>query len=168
LRDGTLHNIVCPSCGHTAMVNTPLLIVRPDAKPVLLFSPAKGTTRDQDEEQVEALIGMLREHLGTAWPDEWLQNGVTGIPRESLALILDDNSAAAVGLEAAAIHEEEVSPAIRTSLESILAELTAEGVRVNSAEDLRRAIESRPDLKASLMAAFKNDHQSLNPDTDES
>jgi hypothetical protein len=166
LRDGTLHNIVCPSCGHTAMVNTPLLIVRPDAKPVLLFSPAKGSTPEQDQEQVEALLGMLREHLGKEWPEAWLEKGVTGIPRESLALILDNNSAAAKALEVAAIHEEEVPPAIRSSLETILAELTAEGVRVNSAEDLRLAIESRPELKATLIAAFKGVDRSLDPDTD--
>jgi hypothetical protein len=166
LRDGTLHDLICPNCGHPATVNTPLLIVRPDAKPVLLFSPAKGSTRDQDEEQVEALVGMLRQHLGVAWRDEWLEKGVTGVPRESLPLILGDDPAAAGGLEAATTHEEDVPLSIRSSLESILAELAAEGVRVNSAEDLRQAIESRPEMKATLIAALKDVDQSHNLDAD--
>ncbi|HRO24510.1 MAG TPA: hypothetical protein PLR07_09470, partial [Promineifilum sp.] len=50
--------------------------------------------------------------------------------------------------------EGEVSPELRHVLEVIMQSLAAEGVRVRTAEDLQRALESRPELKARLGAAL--------------
>jgi DNA-directed RNA polymerase subunit RPC12/RpoP len=54
-RDGTLHRITCPHCGHEGMVDAPLLLYRPGQDPPLFFSPAQGTTAGQDREQAAAL-----------------------------------------------------------------------------------------------------------------
>ena len=43
-----------------------------------------------------------------------------------------------------------VAPELRRALEEIVLLLAADGVRVETAEDLKRALESRPDMKARL------------------
>lgn len=149
LRAGTLHDLVCPQCGRAATVNAPLLILRPGAEPPLLFSPGRGDDPTRDEEQAAALVGMLRAHMGAAWRDEWLAHGLTGAPRAALPALLGDDPATAAGLAAAhAAGEADVPPAVRRALEEIVAALAAEGVRVQTPEDLARALEARPALKA--------------------
>lgn len=155
LRAGALHEVICPACGHAATVNAPLLIVRPAADPPLLFSPAGGDDRERDEEQAAGLLGLLRAHMGAAWRDGWLARGVVGVARAALPALLDDDPATAARLAAAvALDEGEASPAAGQALAEILAALAAEGVRVHSPEELRRALEERPALKARLAAAL--------------
>lgn len=152
LRAGTLHDIACPDCGHTATINAPLLVYRPEAEPPLLFSPASGSSSEQDEEQAMALLGMFREDMGDAWRDEWLARGLTGVARAALPAVLSDDPATAAGLAAAhAAEGDEVAPALRQALEEIVLALAAEGVRIETAEDLQRALESRPEMKARLI-----------------
>ncbi|MBP6786018.1 MAG: hypothetical protein KA170_00415 [Candidatus Promineofilum sp.] len=150
LRAGTLHEVTCAHCGQSATINAPLLIVRPAAEPVLLFSPARGGDPMADEEQAAALAGMLRENLGDDWRDEWLAHGLTGVPREALPLLLGDDPATAAGLAAAHAVEDDVPPGLRRALEEIVLALAAEGVRIQTAEDLRQALESRPEMRARL------------------
>lgn len=142
IRNETIHVLVCPYCGHTAKVNTPLLILRPRMKPALLFSPASGNASEQDQEHAEALIGMCRDHLGDGWKDDWLAEGLPIVTRSDLV--------SAINSEIDAIPVEEVNPLVRSTLEQIFALLSAEGVRVTSPEELQRALESRPELKAKL------------------
>ncbi len=155
LRAGTLHELTCPACGHTATVNAPLLILRPAAEPPLLFSPATGDQRERDEEQAASLLGMLRAHMGAAWREEWLGRGLVGAHRASLPALLGDDPATAARLAQAAAGEDDVPPALRAALAEILAALQAEGVRVNTSDDLRRALDERPMLKARLSDAFR-------------
>lgn len=156
LRASTLHQLTCPACGHADIVNAPLLVFRPEAEPVLLFAPAQGGTQAQDEEQAQALVGIFREGMGGDWRDEWLGRGLTGVPREALPLLMSDDPATAVALAGAhAADEEAVSPHLRQALEEIMLALAAEGVRVNSADDLKWALESRPELKTRLADALK-------------
>ena len=150
LRAGTLHDMTCAQCGQAATVNAPLLIVRPAAEPVLLFSPARGGDPATDEEQAVALAGMLRQNLGDEWRDEWLARGLTGVPREALPLLLGDDPATAAGLAAAHAAEDDVPPDLRRALEEIILALAAEGVRIQTADDLRQALESRPEMRARL------------------
>ena len=150
LRAGMLHEMTCDQCGQAAVINAPLLIMRPGAEPVLLFSPARGGDPAVDEEQAVALAGMLRENLGDDWRDEWLAHGLTGVPREALPMLLGDDPATAAGLAAAHAAEDEVPPGLRQALEEIVLALAAEGVRIETAEDLRRALESRPEMRARL------------------
>ncbi len=157
VRAGALHDTTCPGCGHTATINAPLLLYRPGAAPALLFSPARGNTREQDEEQAQALVGMYREAMGNEWRDEWLARGLTGVAREALPALLNDDPATAAALAAAVAAGEDpddVPPPLRRALEEILTALAVEGVRVMSAEDLGRALEARPELKARLAAAL--------------
>lgn len=154
LRDGTLHDIACLGCGHVAAVNAPVLIYRPDADPPLLFSPAGGGSPEQDEQQAVALLGMFRENMGDRWRDEWLAHGLTGVARAALPAVLSDDPATAAAFARASRADDDVDPALRRVLEEIVLGLAAEGVRVNTAEDLQRALETRPEMKARLGAAL--------------
>lgn len=155
IRAGTLHDMVCPDCGHAATVNAPLLVYRPGAEPALLFSPARGGRREQDEEQAAALLGMFREDVGDGWRDEWLAHGLAGVAREALPALLDDDPALAAALAeavAAGQDPDDVPPALRRALEEVLTVLAAEGARIATADDLWRELEARPELKARLAA----------------
>ncbi len=101
IRSGSLHALPCPHCGHQAMADAPLLLYRPGETPPLLFSPARGTTTEQDREQAAGLVGALRERLGAAWQDEWVAEGLPGAPRELLPTAL------AQGLEGALRQAQE-------------------------------------------------------------
>ncbi len=150
LHGGTLHDVTCAACGHVATVNAPVLIYRPDAEPALLFSPAGGNPA-QDEEQAMALAGMFRERMADGWRDEWLAHGLAGVARAALPAVLGDDPATAAGLAAAHAEDgDSVAPELRRALEEIVLLLAADGVRVETAEDLKRALESRPDMKARL------------------
>jgi hypothetical protein len=65
-------------------------------------------------------------------------------------LLLGDDPAVAAGLAVAHATDEDVPPPVRRALQEILAALAAEGVRVHTAEELGRALEARPALKAQL------------------
>ena len=91
---GTLHDVTCPN-GHTRTVDAPLLLYRPGEDPPLLFSPARATTAEQDQTQAGVLVGFLRERLGSAWRDEWLQR-TAAVPREALPTFLAEGPEAAM------------------------------------------------------------------------
>ena len=154
-RGGTLHDLTCPHCGHTATLNTALLLLRPHGAPALLFSPRRGGDREADEEQAAALVGMLRQEMGAGWRDEWLGEGVAGVAREALPAALSEDPETAARLAAAATMSEQVPLAVRQALEGVISALMTEGVRVNTPEDLRRALEERPALAAQVAAALR-------------
>ncbi len=155
---GMLHDLTCPACGHTATLDAPLLIVRPAAEPVLLFSPARGGGAAQAEAQAEALVSLLRAHVGAAWRDEWLGHGVVGVARAALPALLTDDPATAAALAAAAAADEAgLPPALGQALAEVVALLAAEGVRVDSAEELTRALDARPELRALLQQRITDD-----------
>ena len=154
LQSGALHDFACPGCGHVATLNAPLLIYRPGAEPPLLFSPAHGGDPAQHEEQATALLGLFREGIGDDWRDEWLAHGLTGVARAALSVVLGDDPATAAALATAHAADEEVSPEVRGALETIIRTLAAEGLRIQTAEDLQHALESRPELKTRLAAAL--------------
>ncbi len=149
---GSLHDLTCPACGHTATLDAPLLTVRPAAEPVLLFSPARGGGAQQAEAQAEALVSLLRANMGADWRDEWLGRGVVGVARAALPSLLTDDPATAAALAAAAAtgESEALPPAVARALAGVIAALAAEGVRVDSAEELTRALDARPELRERL------------------
>ena len=147
LRTGTLHELICPACGHAATVNAPLLLLRAGAEPPLLFSPARGDDRERDEEQAVGLVGLLRAHMGAAWRDEWLARGLIGAPREALPALLGDDPALVARLAQAVAagdsdsdydndSESDMPSTTRRALGEILSALAAEGVRVTTPEEL--------------------------------
>ncbi len=90
IRNETLHAIICPRCHQLIdKVDFPLLLYRPGKTPTLLFSPAQGTTQQQDMNHVARLIEMLRKRLGKAWQDSWLASTSFLVPREALPIALD-------------------------------------------------------------------------------
>jgi hypothetical protein len=78
IQAGTLHQMVCPHCQFQGEVDAPLLLYNPplpsgapfgdDKGPGVrvLFSPAQGTTAEQDQEQARDLLERLRQSLGDA------------------------------------------------------------------------------------------------------
>ncbi|MCX7790365.1 MAG: CpXC domain-containing protein [Chloroflexaceae bacterium] len=95
IRAGALHTVTCPRCGHAGNLDAPLLLFRPDADPPILFSPAQGTTSEQDQQQAAVLVGLLRERLGSAWREAWLAQGLRGVQREMLPVALAEDLATA-------------------------------------------------------------------------
>jgi len=144
IKDGTLHEIVCPQCGPIGQVDVPLLLYRPGETPPLLFSPAQETTNEQDQEHARALLARLRESLGPAWRDDWLARGLPGVPRPLLPLALTEGLAA-VGRK----MQEQLPPELR----EVLQELAQSGVEIRLPEDLERALARRPDLQEKLARA---------------
>ncbi|MCR4439309.1 MAG: CpXC domain-containing protein [bacterium] len=149
-RDGSLHAFECPHCGETTTADAPLLLYLPsplgrgvggEGGVRVLFSPAEGTSPEQDREQAGGLLARLKESLGAGWQDEWLANGLPAVPRPLLPTALSE------GLEAVQRKtQEQVPPALR----ELLAELARRGVEIRSAEDLGRALEAHPDLRETL------------------
>ncbi|MDX2136930.1 MAG: CHAT domain-containing protein [Chloroflexota bacterium] len=92
MRDETLHVVTSPYTGdELGSIDAPLLIFQPDKQPPLLFSPAKGTTQEQDQQQARGLVQSLRRSLGERWQEGWLQDGLSGIERQMLPVALSDN-----------------------------------------------------------------------------
>lgn len=156
LQTETLHALVCPHCMHEATLDAALLVYRPDDDPVLVFSPARQTDAAQNREQAQALVSMLGAALGDQWQESWLSDGLPGVPRAALGALLREEPEAVARLQA--VREEgaagdEIPPAMARALEEVLTALASEGVRVETAADLDRALEMRPQLRARLMAA---------------
>ncbi|HHS97393.1 MAG TPA: tetratricopeptide repeat protein, partial [Chloroflexi bacterium] len=154
LKEGTLHRFPCPHCGHAVEVDAPVLVFRPHPTPAagrgerpfaptppLLFSPAQGTTAEQDREQAAALVNALRDRLGDQWRDEWVAQGIPGVPRDLLPLALTE------GWEAVQREIEQ-----RTRLSQILEEAgplgrtLAECLSVRSAEEHKGFLQAHPEL----------------------
>lgn len=93
LRNGTLHRIACPHCGHSVDADAPLLVYVPptaDADARLIFSPARSTSAEEDQRHAVELLTRLRNASGDAWRDEWLER-IANVPRELLPLALSDD-----------------------------------------------------------------------------
>jgi hypothetical protein len=146
--DGTIHTIICPN-GHAIAVDAPLLLFRPEESPPLIFSPAERTTAEQDRENARSLVGMLRDSLAGEWRDERLNN-FAPVPREVLPALLSGDEAALQAAMAGAIP-----PEAAREMAEIAATLEAEGVTLESPEDLERALATRPELRARLEAALR-------------
>lgn len=155
LQAETLHALVCPHCQHAATLDAALLVYRAEADPALVFSPARQTDAAQNREQAQALVNMLRAGMGDQWREEWLNDGLPGVPRPALGALLRDEPEAVARLQAAraGANADEIPPAMARALEEVLTVLASEGVRVSTAADLDRALADRPQLQARLLAA---------------
>ena len=94
VREGALHQLQCPHCGQDGQVDVPLLLFCPGQDPPILFSPAQGTSEEEDHERATQLVDRLRESLGAAWQDPWLHPGLRRVPRPMLPATLGDDPAA--------------------------------------------------------------------------
>jgi tetratricopeptide (TPR) repeat protein len=109
VRDGTLHAVPCPHCGHAGQVDAPLLIHDPGRERVL-FAPPQGTTREQDQEIAAQLLDQLAETFlhpaerDASSPRPAYLNQAMAVPHELLPALLDadDPQAALEGILAEA------------------------------------------------------------------
>ena len=85
--EGLIHTGGCPQCGETQAVDMGLLVFRPNAQPVFLFSPAQETTPEEDQDQARGLLNLLYQTMRDAWQDEWLTD-FGPMPREALIDVL--------------------------------------------------------------------------------
>jgi tetratricopeptide (TPR) repeat protein len=89
VKAGALHTIVSPYTGaELGFYDAPLLIFQPDRTPPLLFSPARETTQEQDQQHALELVEQLRSSLGARWRDEWLRS-FNVVNRDRLPSALD-------------------------------------------------------------------------------
>jgi len=92
---GNIHELICDNCHHIISLNSPLLIFRPDKKRNFLFSPVKGTNNlDEQQKQLQSVIGVMRQYLGSKFNEDWFIDGFVIVAREKLPSLLkkgDDN-----------------------------------------------------------------------------
>ena len=69
-----LNLVICPKCGHRGLMDSPLLLFRPNDEPVLTFVPLHNTTPEYIHQMVEASVDRLRVSVGAAWQKEWAEN----------------------------------------------------------------------------------------------
>ena len=150
IRNGSVHRFACPG-GHVGEADAPLLLFRPGETPPLLFTPAAGTTAEQDRAMADDLLGLLAERLGETWQAEWPASLLT-LPRRLLVEALDSDDAAATVDRALA---QAIPPGIGDVLGEITTELLNDGMRLDSAKDLEIALASRPALREKLAAAMR-------------
>ncbi len=88
-REGTLHALRCPHCeSDVGSMDAPLLLLRRNADPALLFSPAQQTSVEQDREHAIGLVGAFAGGLGDEWRDGWVADGLASAPRAALPAVL--------------------------------------------------------------------------------
>ena len=151
LRDGTLYQVACPN-GHAGVVDAPLLLVRPEEQPPLLFSPAERTSAELDRVMARGLIERLAAMMGDDWREEWAA-GLTPVPRRLLVEALGSVDAAATIDRALA---EAMPPGVGDVLGKLATLLTNEGVRLDSAKDLEEALAARPELRERFEVAVRD------------
>ena len=93
--EGTQHDMPCPN-GHIRTVDAPLLLYRPGEEAPLLFSPARNTAEEEDRQQAEGLVGLLRQRLGDSWRDQGLTQGLAVAPRDLLPAAVSDDPQSAL------------------------------------------------------------------------
>ncbi len=125
LRAGTLQTVSCPHCDYLGQVDAPLLLYRPGEEPPLLFSPAAQTTTEQDREHAAELLTRLQASLGDAWQDAWLAEGLPGVPRQLLPLLLDGDTDPKALLEQMAAQAAQELERLRAEDPERFAELEA-------------------------------------------
>jgi CHAT domain-containing protein/tetratricopeptide (TPR) repeat protein len=70
----SLHLINCPHCKFTGRIDAPLLLYRASPDYPLIFSPAQRRTQEENQDDLDELVGLLRQRLRDEWQDEWLRS----------------------------------------------------------------------------------------------
>lgn len=161
IETGKLHTMTCPHCQYAGNLDMPLLVYRPGQEAPLAFSPAQSTDEATDQQHLQMVVGNLREVLADAWQTEWEQS-LKVIPRDVLATFLHMGEQAArqqwymlhpSGAPPAPAPAD--VPALPPELQTVFAELANSGIEIRSPEDLERALDQRPDLRALLERAIR-------------
>jgi len=154
IQRGKLHRVVCPDCGQVAAApDQPLLIYRPEAEPVLLFSPAQGTSQEEDRAAAARLVAQLQERLGDQWQDDWGEE-LPAIPRPIVPQVLAGNLEQAVQQmqaeiqqAAAELQQQMTDPPAGLPALAALAELLIETfVKAQTWDESQRVVAQHPEL----------------------
>lgn len=168
IQDGAIHDFSCPHCGHTGTLNAPLLIYQPSDDIVLLFSPSRSTTAEQDQKQVSGMVEELRISLGSEWCEEWLAPGIPEVPRDLLPTALDEGlEAVRQGMaEHIAQQIQQAAVTARQSIEDLSPQKRAR-------EILRRVLRNDPiaikpqDLDETFFATLQNMQSKAEPGSED-
>jgi hypothetical protein len=120
IREGTIHAVACPHCGHQAGVDAPLLVHDAEHKR-LLFAPPQGTTQEQDRQMASQLASRL---VGTfLYPRPTYLGQIQAVPAELLGLVLEAEDPAALQ---AALEERRQAAAEAPVLAAVQALIAAD------------------------------------------
>ena len=145
IREGALHTIPCAHCDYVGAMDVPLLLYRPEEVPHLLFSSAQGTSQEEIQQQAAKLIGRLRDTLGPAWQDHWLEEGLQGVQRQVLPAMLSDDPEAALQ-EMAERQAEEIERLRKDDPEQYLQRILLTFLQAPNLEQKRQVLEQAPEL----------------------
>lgn len=67
-----LQSLDCENCGSRTAIDAPMMICRLGFDPPLVFSPAWGTSPEEDQDAFEWLVDIIKKQVGTLWDDGWL------------------------------------------------------------------------------------------------
>jgi hypothetical protein len=140
-RDDSIHLLFCPKCDYQGQIDAPLLLYRPGQEPTLIFSPAQGTDESTGQQDEQELLSKLKESLGPAWQNEWLEQAQV-VQRSRLPAALSDEFHEQVD-----DSQEPLQEAQRILREA--GELGAaldKGFNVGSADELKEVLEQHPEL----------------------
>src|SRR5258706_1231245 len=135
LQQEKLNLTTCPKCQRQAVADTGLMIFRPHVVPHLLFSPADGTSDQQDREDFMRLMGVVQQALGMEHLQESVDKVIT-VPRPFLGIsVIED--------------PEEAREAFQSKVMADIEAMRANPERFSLiVEAMERATESIPELKA--------------------
>jgi CHAT domain-containing protein/tetratricopeptide (TPR) repeat protein len=140
-RAGRLRHFEC-SAGHPLRVSEPLLLHIPGESPPLYFVGAEEMTNEEARVRCNALVDAVRERLGAAWDETWVQDGVPTVPWLLVPVTLTEGLAAAERLGAQLAAEF-------ARLEALNAWL-----RAGDSQAAQRAVEQYPHLLSEGLDAF--------------
>lgn len=90
IRNETLQQAACPTCGSRIVVDAPLLVFWSEPEPFLVFSPAQGTNAEEDQAVAKGLIEKWQRKRGKLASTE--SANVIPILRERLAQMVSEGA----------------------------------------------------------------------------
>ena len=92
IAQGRLHDSVCPRCCYRNRLESDLLLFRPQADPVLVFSPVRGASAEECRQVGQMFLRKLVQQLGDRWKSEYYEKdgerGMCVVDRAVLPLVL--------------------------------------------------------------------------------
>jgi hypothetical protein len=88
IQNDCLNLINCPCCQARLSADLPVLLFFPKSPSPFLFSPAQATSQEQNRRHAQMCEALARQHLRDQWQNEWLREGLPGVTRDQLKVLL--------------------------------------------------------------------------------
>lgn len=163
----SLHKIPCPNCGYPGQLDLPLLILRTEEEPNLLFSPAGGTSPEQDELHARQLIEQLKNQLGLAWQDSWLEGSLSIVKRHLLSAMLSNDPKNALR-ELAKNQLQDLKKLKSENPDQYLSIIVGIFLQTQELEQKRRLLEDMPELLSNEVDEILNNYLKQSVENDDS